>query len=82
MPKKMYEQRRWTVPTPPSIKLVSTKLCKIVTEMCVFVSPRSYAVRSRPRVRQQQRRLATPKIGEVLFVTIENEKYFDFTYFL
>ena len=32
---KMVGQRRWTVPAPPSIKLVS---CKIVTEICVVVS--------------------------------------------
>ena len=49
----MYGQRRWTVPAPLSIKLVSTTVCKIVTEMCVVVSSRSYAVRSPPRVRQQ-----------------------------
>ena len=29
----MVGQRRWTVPAPPSIKLVSTTICKIVTEM-------------------------------------------------
>ena len=50
----MSRQRRWTVPAPPSIKLVSTTICKIVTAMCVVVSPRSYAVRTRPRVRQQR----------------------------
>ena len=48
---KMYGQRRWTVPVPPSTKLVCTTVCKIVTEMCVVVSPGSYAVRSPPRVR-------------------------------
>ena len=37
----MYGQRRWTVPAPPSILLVST-ICKIVKEMCVVVSPQSY----------------------------------------
>ena len=37
----------------PSIKLVSTTICKIVTEMWFVVSPRSYAVRSPPRARQQ-----------------------------
>ena len=49
----MAGQRRWTVTAPPSIKLVSTTTCKIVTEMCVVVSTRSYAVRTRPQVRQQ-----------------------------
>ena len=34
-------------------KLVSTTISKIVTEMWLVVSPRSYAVRSPPRVRQQ-----------------------------
>ena len=50
---KMYGQRRWTVPALPSIKSASMKVCKIVTEMCVVLSPRSYAVRSPPRVRVQ-----------------------------
>ena len=51
---KIYGQRRWTVPAPPTVKLVSRPtICKIITEMCVVVSPRSYAVRSPPRVRQQ-----------------------------
>ena len=50
---KMYGQRRWTVPAPPSIKFVSTTICKIVTEMWLVVSPRSYAVRTPPRVHQQ-----------------------------
>ena len=50
---KMYGQRRWTVPVPPSIKLVSMTICKIVTEMCVVVSPWSYAVCSLPRTHQQ-----------------------------
>ena len=49
----MYGQRRWTVPAPPSIKLVSMTICKIVMEMCVVVSLRSYSVLSWPRVRQQ-----------------------------
>ena len=42
---KMYVQRRWIVLAPPSIKLVirPTAICKIVMEMCVVVSPRSYA---------------------------------------
>ena len=50
---KMYGQRRWAVPASPSIKLVSATICKLVTEMCMVVSPRSYAVRSPPKVRQQ-----------------------------
>ena len=33
-----------TVPAPPSIKLVSTAICKIVTEMWLVVSPRCDAV--------------------------------------
>ena len=49
----MYGQRRWTVPSPPSIKLVSTTICKIVTEMWLVVSPRSCAVRYPSRGRQQ-----------------------------
>ena len=40
----MYGQRRWTVPASPSICLISMTICKIVSEICVFVSPRSYAV--------------------------------------
>ena len=44
---EMVGQRRWTVPGPQSIKLVSTTICKIVTEMCVVVSPLSYALRAR-----------------------------------
>ena len=49
----MYGQRRWTVPAPPSIKLVITTISKIFKEMCVVISPQSYAVRYPPRVRQQ-----------------------------
>ena len=49
----MVGQRRWTVPSPPSIKLVSTRICEIVTEMWLVVSLRSYAVRYPPWVRQQ-----------------------------
>ena len=45
----MYGQRRWTVPALPAIKLVNTAICKIVTKMCVVVSPWSYVVRTRPR---------------------------------
>ena len=33
----MYGQRRWTVPVPPTIKLVNTTICKIDSEMCVVV---------------------------------------------
>ena len=43
----MYGQQRWTFPLPPSIKLVSTTICKIVMEMCVVVSLQFYAVRTR-----------------------------------
>ena len=49
----MYGQRRWAVSTPPPIMLVSTTICKIVTELCVVVPPRSYVVRYLRRVRQQ-----------------------------
>ena len=50
----MYGKRKWTISAPLSIKLVSTAICKIVMEMCVVVSPQSYAVRNRLRVRQQR----------------------------
>ena len=33
----MVGQRRWTVPAPQSIKLVSTTIRKIVTVMCEVV---------------------------------------------
>ena len=49
----MNGQQRWTVPAPPTIKLVSTTICKIVTEMWLVVSPRLCAVRYPPRVHQQ-----------------------------
>ena len=42
----------WTVPVPPWIKLVSITICKIFTKVWLVVSPRSYAVRYPPRVRQ------------------------------
>ena len=43
----MVGQRMWTVPAPPSIKLVSMTIGKIFTEMCMAVSPRSYAALTR-----------------------------------
>ena len=49
----MVGQRRCTVSAPLSIKLVSTTICKIVMEMCVAVSPWSYAVHTRQWVHQQ-----------------------------
>ena len=49
----MYGQRKWTVPAPPSIKLVSTKICKIVMKIYVVVSLGSYAAHTWPRVHQQ-----------------------------
>ena len=51
---KIYRQRRWTVPAPPSIQLASTTIYKIVKEMCVVVSLQSYADHTQPRVRQQR----------------------------
>ena len=50
---KIVGQRRWTVPAPQSVKLVNTTICKIVEEIWLVVSPRSYAVRYLPRVCQQ-----------------------------
>ena len=73
----MVGQRRWTVQAPPSIKLVSTRICKIVTEMWLVVSPRSYSVRSPPRVRQQ----CTVKSPLLLSTLVLISLYVDYSVF-
>ena len=72
----MYVQRRWTVPTPPSINLVSTTTCKIATEMCVVVSPRCYAVRSRPQVRHKCIVKSPLLLSTLVLISLYNSDYY------